>query len=105
MSEILAKVRANERIKLPDFNPDSLKTEPNDYQGTVGDIAYQFEGEEDLLHLILSRCDGAPLSIGDAQCAASWLFQGVSPALIWFKPAEAVQHFYLGHDDLVSLSP
>ncbi len=105
-----------ETIRLPAFDGSAalggeleaallaLKREPNAFSGTVGDYWYQFEGEEDLLHLIVARCDGAELTPEDAQAAAGFVLAGVPPALIWLKPGKVSQHFYLGHDLLVQSS-
>jgi hypothetical protein len=112
MGAILEHIRANRIIKLPPFDPalsqassefalQSVGIEPNPFGGTVGPYRYQLEGEEDLLHLIVTRLDSGPLEPSEGQAVASFLFQGVAPALIWLKPGEFSQHFYVGHDDLV----
>ena len=111
-SAVLSAVRENRMIKLPDFDPliskpgvsafVSVGIEPNDLGGTVGDYRYQLEGEEDLLHLIVTRLDQKPLSPEEGQTVAGYLFRGVSPALIWLRPGELSQHFYLGHDELLT---
>jgi hypothetical protein len=112
MGAILEHTRANRTIKLPPFDPSvseaspefalqSVGIEPNPFGGTVGRYRYQFEGEEDLLHLIVTRIDGGALGPEEGQAVAAFLFQGVPPALIWLKPGEVSQHFYVGHDDLM----
>jgi hypothetical protein len=99
-------------IKLPPFDPAidrpsdrfallSVGLEDNIFGGTVGPFRYQFEGEEDLLHLIVTRLDSEALSPSEGQAVASFLMPGVSPALIWLRPGEFSQHFYVGHDELV----
>lgn len=112
LSAVLNAVRDNRMIKLPDFDPAvsqpgasafvSVGLEPNDFGGSVGDYRYQLEGEEDLLHLIVTRLDQRPLRPEEGQDVAGFLFKGVSPALIWLRPGDLSQHFYLGHDELLS---
>jgi len=112
MTAILACVRENRTIKLPAFDPTlsrpsdrfallSVGLEENEFSGTAGEFRYQFEGEEDLLHLIITRHDSQPLSVEEGQAVAGFLLEGVPPALIWLRPGEYSQHFYLGHDDLI----
>lgn len=109
---IIEATDASQTIKLPPFDPDrsvaadgiagsTVGIEPNPYGGVLGDFRYQFEGEEDLLHLIITRRNGGELSIEEGQWVADFLLSGVPKALIWFKHGTITQHFYLGHDDLV----
>lgn len=111
LAEVLDSIRQDRQIKLPRFDPksslsapetalQSVGIEPNAFGGTAGEYRYQFEGEEDLLHLIITRCDAGALTPEQAQNVAAWLLPGVPPALIWLKPGKFTQHFYLGHDDL-----
>lgn len=111
LQAILDATAENKTIKLPDFDPKlsqpsrsvasvTVGLEPNPYGGTVGDLRYQFEGEEDLLHVIITRLDEQPIAVEAARELAAFLFRGVPPALVWLKPGEFSQHFYLGHDDL-----
>jgi hypothetical protein len=99
-------------IKLPDFDPTvsrgsgdfaltTVGIEPNDFGGRVGPYRYQFEGEEDLLHLIVTRLDGEPLSVEEGRDVAGFLLPEVEPGLLWLRPGQASQHFYLAHDELV----
>jgi hypothetical protein len=108
---LLAAIAKNETIRLPDFDPELesgdaefalLKAglEPNPWGGSVGDYRYQFEGEDDLLHLMVCRRDCAPLSPEQGQSLAALIFPTVPPALYWFKPGTLSQHFYIGHDVL-----
>lgn len=110
---ILDCVRRDEAIKLPPFDASqsqpaehvalqSVGIEPNPFGGRVGDYRYQFEGEEDLLHLIVTRNDGAELTPEEAQQVAGFLLPNVPPAVIWLKPGQFTQHFYVGHDELLS---
>ena len=112
MAQILDDTRTDNRILLPPFQPGvsqasktvallTVGTEPNPYGGTIGDYRYQFEGEDDLLHLFIVRLDGAELTPADGQRVAAWLLKGVPHALVWLKPGRVSQHFYLGHDDLI----
>ena len=108
---VLDHIAQGRRIALPPFDSRvsrpsdqfalvNVGMEPNDFAGTADGFRYQFEGEEDLLHLIVTA-DGASLSVSQGQAVAAFVLAGVSPALIWLKPGELSQHFYVGHDDLV----
>ena len=112
MQRILDCVVVNQTIKLPPFNPEvsrpsdkyaltSIGLEENDYCGWLGDYRYQFEGEEDLLHLIVTQKDGDPLTAEIGQQVAGFVLRGLPTALIWLKPGEVSQHFYFGHDELI----
>lgn len=113
LETILRYTRENQTIKLPDFDRASAEAsetyalasvgiEPNDFGGTVGEYRYQFEGEEDLLHLMVTRLDAEKITAEEGQRVAEFLFQGVKPELAWFKPGQYSQHFYIGHDVLLS---
>lgn len=112
LAAILEHIRRDKTIKLPAFDasrskaaPDvalqSVGIEPNAFGGTVGPFRYQFEGEEDLLHLIVTRSDSAELRPEDGQSVAAFLLPRVPPAVIWLKPGRYSQHFYVGHDELL----
>lgn len=112
LEKILEHVRHDRRIFLPPFDPalsrpsdlfalQSVGLEPNEFGGTVGDYRYQFEGEEDLLHLFVTRQDGSAITPKEGQEVAGYLLQGLPSALIWLKPGEYTQHFYFGHDELI----
>lgn len=113
MRRVVAFIRENRTIRLPDFDPSlsrpsdryaliSIGLEPNDFSGAVGRYRYQFEGEEDLLHLIVTAAGGETLTPEEGQSVASFVLVGLSPALIWLKPGEYSQHFYFGHEDLLA---
>ncbi len=114
VSAILSAVRESVTVKLPDFDRasdlpgafalESIGIEPNPYGGTVGDFRYQFEGEEDLLHLMVFRLDRGEISPEEGQAVAAFLFPNLAPTLVWFRPGERSQHFYLGHDVLLELA-
>ncbi len=108
---VLDYIAENRRIALPPFDPAlsrpsdrfalvNVGREPNEFAGTLGPFRYQFEGEEDLLHLIVTA-DGGALTVAEGQRVASFVLSGVPTALVWLKPGELSQHFYVGHDDLV----
>ena len=112
LSTILEFVRSDRRIFLPPFDPSlsrpsdqfalqSVGLEPNVFGGSVGEFRYQFEGEEDLLHLIVTRTDGSSLTPEEGQSVASFLLRGMPESLLWLKPGEFTQHFYFGHDELL----
>jgi hypothetical protein len=109
---LLDYIREDRRILLPQFDPtsavpsdqfalQSVGIEANAFGGTVGDFRYQFEGEEDLLHLFITRVDGGRLSPADAQPVVTFLLPTLPQALLWLKPGEFSQHFYFGHDELL----
>lgn len=115
VQSILEFVRNDQRIPLPPFDPtisrpsdqvalQSVGLEPNEFGGTVGDFRYQFEGEEDLLHLIVTRVSGSPLTPMEAQEVATFLLPEFPQSLMWLKPGEFTQHFYFGHDELLNSS-
>ncbi len=112
MTRVLRCIRSDERIKLPVFDPAldrptdqfallSIGLEPNDFSGSVGSFRYQFEGEEDLLHLIVTESSQGRLSTQDSQAVAAFVLRGMPSALIWLKPGEYSTHFYFGHDELL----
>lgn len=112
VGSIIELVRQNQAVRLPAFDasratshdePALLRMgeEPNDFGGTVGDYRYQFEGEDDLLHLMVTRRDLAPLSVEEAQAVVAFVVPQVPPGLIWLKPAVRSQHFHFGHDLLL----
>jgi hypothetical protein len=113
MNLILDCVNRNETIRLPKFDPSlarpsdryalvSVGLEENDFSGGIGPYRYQFEGEEDLLHLIVTRQDQGEISTQEGQSVAGIVLRGVPPSLIWLKPGEYSQHFYFGHDELLT---
>jgi len=113
MQLVLECIRADRTIKLPQFDPtlsrpsdqfalQSIGLEKNDFGGHLGDYRYQFEGEEDLLHLMVTRADGVSVSTPEGQRVCGFVLNGVPPALIWLKPGEFSQHFYVGHDELLN---
>jgi hypothetical protein len=110
VARLLSYIREGRTIRLPDFDGSStsadyalLAVPENDFSGTYEGFRYQFEGEEDLLHLAIMRQDGAPLTVEQAQQVVSFLLPEVPPALIWLKPGNVSQHFYFGHDILPGL--
>lgn len=109
---VRAAVVSGEVIRLPDFQPGASRpsdafalqhigSEPNPFGGVVGELRFQFEGEEDLLHLFVSRRDDEPLAMEAAQGLVSILVPEVPPGLMWCKPGEFSHHFYFGHDVLL----
>lgn len=73
----------------------------NPFAGTAGLYEYVFEGEDDLLHIAVTRIDHGAITPEEGQCIISWLLPGMPAGLIWIRPGEYSQHFYCGHDDLV----
>lgn len=112
MAGVMRAIEANQTIRLPDFDPRidrasdefamlTVGLEPNEFGGRLGDFRYQFEGEEDLLHLMVVRQDLSGLEPSEARSVAAFLLEGVPPALVWYRPGTKSHHFYLGHDDLL----
>ena len=112
LTAIIDHIKTNRVIKLPEFDPQtsrpgeqyaltSVGIEPNAFGGSVGEFRYQFEGEEDLLHLIVTRESGEKITVEEAQEVAAWLLPELPPALVWLKPGAYSQHFYLAHDHLL----
>ena len=108
LNRVRESIRKNQAITLPPFSETkfdaktalhSVGIEPNDYGGIVGNFRYQFEGEEDLLHLFVVRLDGGKLTPEEGQAVAKVILKSVPPGLIWIKPGRYTQHFYFGHDD------
>jgi hypothetical protein len=91
------------RLPVPEgLTPDAcLGLEPNEFGGEVAGIRYQFEGEEDLLHLVVSRGRGGALPLAEARAVAEFALPGVPPGLVWHKAGATTHHFYVGHDVLV----
>ena len=103
LAAIVVAVDCNQTIRLPAFSHASMPIAPNPYGGAVGRYRYQFEGEDDLLHLSVTCDDSSALSAEEGQVVAALLMPGMPPGLIWIRPGEFSQHFYCGHDDLVRL--
>jgi hypothetical protein len=116
LTRVLEFIHANRTIKLPPLDPKisrpsdtfalvNIGHEPNDFAGSCGPFRYQFEGEEDLLHLFVTRpipdADPADIAVAEGQAVAAWVLDGVPPALVWLKPGNFSIHFYFGHDDLI----
>lgn len=109
---VLDAVRENLTIHLPawdrseprepsHFALQNVGIEANAFGANVGEYRYQFEGEDDLLHLFVARIDGGPADANLAREIGGWVLAGVPPALVWYKPARHTHHFYVGHDDLL----
>jgi len=105
MAEIVRCIKSNIRIVLPEFDPqkksNKLGAEDNPFSGSFGPYRYQFEGEEDLLHLIVTRQDEDKLTVEEAQVVAGFLMPMVPAGLVWLRPGEYSQHFWVGHDELL----
>ena len=114
--EIVARIcdytRTDKRVNLPIFDPKidrpddrfalvSVGIEPNVFSGTIGPYRYQFEGEEDLLHMIVTSSRGE-VSAQEGQEVCGFVLAGVPPAVIWLKPGDVSQHFYVGHDEVLA---
>lgn len=107
--KLITDIKTGTTIKLPDFDStlglaaarfalQNVGAEPNPYGGTVGEFRYQFEGEEDLLHMFVTRIDERELSVDEARKVVVFVLPELPPAMIWLKPGTFSQHFYFGHD-------
>jgi hypothetical protein len=108
-ARILDYIRRDEKILLPPYQREEtgggaefalLAIGDNHFSGTIGPYRYQFEGEDDLLHVFVMRQDRTELTVPEAQLVVSFLIPEVSPALIWLRPGTLSHHFYVGHDEL-----
>ncbi|MCS6830232.1 MAG: hypothetical protein NZ749_06260 [bacterium] len=68
------------------------------YGTVLGEFRVQFEGEDDLLHLAITRVDGGRVAHEEAQQVADLFFRSVPKGLIQCRPAEYSVHYYIGHD-------
>ncbi len=71
------------------------------YGGAIGDYWVQFEGEDDLLHCIVRRQDGNPITLDEAHRLVEPFFGAMPKGLVWCKPAETSVHYYVGHDQFL----
>lgn len=112
MAAIIDDIRVGRPIRLtrPDLGAPATQSrfalidvarEAGPYAGHLGKFLYQFEGEDDLLHLFVVRADGGPLDVEEARRVVRFLLPNVSPGLVWLKPGSVSQHFFLGHDVLL----
>jgi hypothetical protein len=72
-----------------------------DFQGTVGEFRYFLEGEDDLLHVGISRNDEGLLAMEEAQAVLSFLAPGLEAGVVWVKVGSKSHHFYFAHDELL----
>jgi hypothetical protein len=108
-SRLLIAIKSDETIRIPRLptldlahNEEALLTlTSEDFGGTVGEFRYLFEGEDDLLHLMVTRHSLGQIEPEDAQAVVAFLLPNVPPALFWMKPGVKSHHFYIGHDVLL----
>jgi hypothetical protein len=110
VGRVLQFILDGRTIKLPPFDASVpvrqadfalLAMEPNDFSGNLGPFRYQFEGEDDLLHIAVVREEGGLVDVSEARQVVAFLLPDVAPALIWLRPGTVSQHFYVGHDELL----
>ncbi len=77
--------------------------EESEFAGVAGRWRYLFEGEDDLLHLVVARRDGSAIPVAEAWDVVAFLLPDVPRGLIWIRPGEGSHHFYLGHECLESV--
>jgi hypothetical protein len=95
--QVLGRIR--ECVRLGQTVPMSRRPD-SPFCGLAGEFRYLFEGEDDLLHLVVERLDGGPLTIADSQSVARFLLFNVPEAMVFLRPGERAHHFYFGHDFL-----
>lgn len=102
--EVLARViqciESSTPIPFLEFYEGS---EPSSFAGSVDCFSYQFEGEEDLLHLIVSPLEGSPITAELGLAVAAYVLRGIPLSLVHLRPGEQSVHFYVGHDHLLTL--
>ncbi len=115
IEKIKEYTRNNIRITIPrlqtDANTESRAEEAyltnwtaiSEFAGTYGDYQYLFEGEDDLLHLVILRQNLQPLTVEEARVVAEGILPNIPSSKIWLSPGEYTQHFYFGHDELFNI--
>ncbi len=68
------------------------------FGGQLGDYWVQFEAEDDLLHCLVRRLDGAPIALEEAHRVVEPFFGVLPKGIVWCKPASTSVHYYVGHD-------
>jgi len=96
LTTLLDYIKQNQTIKLPELNQQE-----EEFGATVGQYRYQFEGEEDLLHLMITKQNEDPITFEEAKQVVTWLLPKLPTGLLWLKPGAYSQHFYFGHDELL----
>lgn len=96
LGAVLEAVRADVRIPMS-LEPSSP------YKGEIQGFRYLFEGEDDLLHLLVERVDGSEITPEQAQEVVELILPDFPSGLMWLKPGVYSQHFYFGHDELLNL--
>lgn len=97
LENVLQHVRENRIIRLP-----SSSQSTGDFEGSLGEFRYLFEGEDDLLHVLIERVDGGEITPEEARPVIEFLLPDIAPGVLWLKPGQFSQHFYFGHDELLS---
>lgn len=111
IGHLVRLIEQNRTVKLPAFDPERSAAKPefpfatvgleaNPLGGSVGEYRYQFEGEEDLLHLVVMRIDQQALSPAEGVSVGEFVLNGIPKGLIRFRPGDVSQHFFLGHENL-----
>lgn len=77
----------------------------NQYGGQIGPFYYQFESEEDLVHLIVAKTDFSEITVEEARLVVDFVLPFFPAALLWLKPGQLSQHFYFGNTDFLDRAP
>ncbi len=75
------------------------------YGMNIGEYRVQFEGEDDLLHLSITRLDSGPINWLEAREMSALFLAGIPETMIFAKPARHSAHFYLPHDVFLQFPP
>jgi hypothetical protein len=95
LSRLRDAVREGTKVPMPACG------EVSSFGGTCGEFQYQFEGEDDLLRLCVTRRDGGELSLDEARRVAAWLLPRLEAGLVWVRPGRISHSFHLSHEDLL----
>lgn len=98
---MLPKFDGQTAVGGSDYALQAITQEANPFGGGIGPYRYQFEGEDDLLHVFIVRADAHSLTPQEARSVFEQLLPDLPPALVWLKPGTVSQHFYFGHDELL----
>lgn len=98
VASLLEAIRSNTVIRIPQ---PPAEVSSSEYFGRVGPFEYCFEGEDDLLHVAVTRSDRENFPVEHAQSVISFLLPQLDPGIVWLKPGTWSHHFYFGHDELL----
>jgi hypothetical protein len=89
------------RRQIREGRPIPFPSQDSPFRGQIAGFEYQFEGEEDLLRLIVRRADGGSLELCDSLRVARFALPGIPETLYFCRPGTREHHYYLAHDLLL----